>query len=68
MLGFEGVSSLGGVTVGEEEWEEELAKELEDLGLAGEGEGEGGGADPVADKQWEDELKHMLETHSTDST
>ncbi len=48
---------------GGEEWDEELlAKELEDLGLEGVGEQEGG----VQDEQWEEDLKLMLESHSTD--
>ena len=49
----------GGV-VGEE-WEEELAKELEDMGLevvGGEEEEDGG-------ETWEQELKQMLDSHSS---
>lgn len=56
--------------VASEEWEEELAKELEDLGLqvgVDEGEEEGEGTGLEGDEHWEDELKLMLESHSTDT-
>ena len=55
-----GVSPEGGGTGEAEKWEEELARELEDLGL----DTEGGVANDQADsEQWESELQKMLEMH-----
>ncbi len=42
-----------------DEWEEEIARELEDLGVVTEE-----GVDKVDDQQWEDEIERMLEMHS----
>ena len=49
----------------EEQWEEDLAKELEDLGL--EGEENVVGTIDGGDEQWENEIKLLLESHSTDT-
>ena len=48
-----------GVTVATDEWDDELTRELEDLGL---GDHEGGVNE--TDQQWEDEIERMLELHS----
>ena len=48
-----------GVPVPADEWDDELARELEDLGL---GDREGGANE--TDQQWEDEIERMLEMHS----
>ena len=59
-LGQLGMSPEGGGTEEAEKWEEELARELEDLGL----ETEGGVAnDPADADQWEHELQQMLDMH-----
>ncbi len=42
-----------------DEWEEEIARELEDLGVVTEE-----GMDKTEDQQWEDEIERMLEMHS----
>ena len=61
-----GVTNVWGAgDVGDEEWEETLAKELEDMGVQmGVEEGEGleeGGAVGL-DEHWEDELEQILDT------
>ena len=45
-----------------EKWEQELAKELEDLGLSHEETPQ----DQVDSEQWENELQRMLDMHSTE--
>ena len=61
-LGQLGVAQEVGVAEGEGQWdlEEELARELEDLGLEAEGDGTG---DQVDSEQWENEIQKMLEMH-----
>ena len=59
-LGQLGVSPKGGGTEEAEHWEEELARELEDLGLDTEG---GVANDQTDSEQWENELQKMLEMH-----
>lgn len=57
--------------VGSEEWEQELEKELEDMGLQIEGEDEEGVALNINEgdeEQWENDLKLILESHSPDKT
>ena len=59
-LGQLGVTPQGGGAVEAEQWEEELAQELEDLDL----EIEGGVANEHTDsEQWENEIQKMLEMH-----
>lgn len=59
-LGQLGVSTQGGGAEEAEKWEEELARELEDLGLETEGDVAN---DPTDSEQWENELQKMLEMH-----
>ena len=59
-LGQLGVSPEGGGAGEAAQWEEELARELEDLGLETEG---GVTNDQVDSEQWESELQKMLEMH-----
>lgn len=62
-LGQLGVTQEVGVSEGDGQWdlEEELARELEDLGLETEGDGTN---DQVDSEQWENEIQKMLEMHS----
>ena len=61
-LGQLGVTPEVGVSEGEGQWdlEEELARELEDLGLETEGDGT---SDQLDSEQWENEIQKMLEMH-----
>ena len=61
-LGQLGVTQEVGVPEGEGQWDldEELARELEDLGLDTEGDGTN---DQVDSEQWENEIQKMLEMH-----
>ncbi len=45
-----------------DEWEAEIARELEDLGVVTEE-----GVEKTDDQQWEDEIERMLEMHSDDN-
>ncbi len=54
------LEQLGVVGVGPaDEWEAEIARELEDLGVVAEE-----GVEKTDDQQWEDEIERMLEMHS----
>lgn len=59
-LGQLGVSPEGGGTGEAEQWEEELARELEDLGLEADVGVSNDQGDP---EQWENELQKMLDMH-----
>ena len=57
--------------VSQEQWEAELAKELEDLGLGEEGStgGEDGDMPTLeGEEQWENELKLILDAHPDNDT
>ena len=44
----------------DDDWEAELARDLEDLGVVD----DGGGGKTEEDQEWEDEIERMLEMHS----